>query len=75
MGNPEPLSESVPQAKVDLQNDEDENSETIELLTATFRTQLGKESEMPDDLTKPFIDNLSEIFHLELNEKKQFFCE
>jgi hypothetical protein len=38
IGNPESISESVPQAKADLQNDEDEHSETIELLTAKFRT-------------------------------------
>jgi hypothetical protein len=71
--NPEPISESVPQAKADLQHDEDENSETIELLTAKFRTQLGEDSEKPDDLIKPFTDNLSEILQLVLNDKMKFF--
>jgi hypothetical protein len=42
---------------------------------AKFRTQLREESEMPDDLTKPFPDNLSEILHFELNEKNAFSYE
>jgi hypothetical protein len=34
---------------------------------------LGEDSEIPDDLIKPFADNRSEILHLELNEKVKFF--
>jgi hypothetical protein len=49
MGNPEPMPEPVLQAEADLQNDEEENSEITELLTAKFPAQLGEDSEILDD--------------------------
>ncbi|MDR2372317.1 MAG: hypothetical protein LBD60_04180 [Puniceicoccales bacterium] len=73
--DPDSTPESVPQAEADPSNDEDDkNSEIIELLTAKFRAQLGENSEIPDDLIKLFTDNFFMILHFETDVKMKYFA-
>jgi hypothetical protein len=73
-GNQEPMPESVSPVEADPPNDEDDkNSGIIELLTSKFRAQLGENSEIPDDLIKPFTDNFLMILHSEMDTKMKCF--
>ncbi|MDR0740897.1 MAG: hypothetical protein LBF34_04275 [Puniceicoccales bacterium] len=73
--NPDSIPESASPAEADSSNDEnDKNSEIIELLTAKFRAQLGENSEIPDDLIKLFTDNFYMILHLETDVKMKCFA-